>query len=178
MTSRIYRTLLFHASRLVPRGVLARDDRRVSGHPRRGRQRPFPDNDALSAAAREEWFAVTPADWREAFAHHPEIGDCASLQARFPDTAHLSLREQTVCRTRQTISSTLLPTATAPTGGSLATSSSSAPQARRRARCSRCYRRGSTTIPTQRSVSQQKSRQRSPRCDLVANRQSGEDETR
>jgi 2-oxo-4-hydroxy-4-carboxy-5-ureidoimidazoline decarboxylase len=48
----------------------------------------------LLAAAREEWFALTPSDWREAFAHHPKIGDRAALERRFAQTRHLSANEQ------------------------------------------------------------------------------------
>jgi 2-oxo-4-hydroxy-4-carboxy-5-ureidoimidazoline decarboxylase len=57
-------------------------------------QLPFASRDALLAAAREEWFALTPDEWREAFRHHPRIGDREALRARFPGTAHLSEREQ------------------------------------------------------------------------------------
>lgn len=57
-------------------------------------RRPFDRPDRLHAIAREEWFALAPADWREAFAHHPRIGDRASLRARFPHTADLSAAEQ------------------------------------------------------------------------------------
>jgi 2-oxo-4-hydroxy-4-carboxy-5-ureidoimidazoline decarboxylase len=57
-------------------------------------RRPFVSDDRLLALARDVWFNLTPDDWREAFAHHPRIGDRASLQARFPKTHHLSEREQ------------------------------------------------------------------------------------
>lgn len=57
-------------------------------------RRPFGDDERLQAAAREEWFALPPQDWLEAFAHHPQIGDRESLRARFPRTAHLSAAEQ------------------------------------------------------------------------------------
>ena len=56
--------------------------------------RPFGTTDILLSAARREWFALTPADWTEAFAHHPKIGDRESLRARFPATHQLSEREQ------------------------------------------------------------------------------------
>ena len=56
--------------------------------------RPFGSRDALLAAARREWAALTPYDWREAFSHHPQIGDVDSLRARFPATHHLSSTEQ------------------------------------------------------------------------------------
>jgi 2-oxo-4-hydroxy-4-carboxy-5-ureidoimidazoline decarboxylase len=57
-------------------------------------ERPFANDDHLLTAARRIWFALTPADWREAFAHHPKIGDVASLRARFAGTAQLSAAEQ------------------------------------------------------------------------------------
>jgi 2-oxo-4-hydroxy-4-carboxy-5-ureidoimidazoline decarboxylase len=57
-------------------------------------RRPFGSDDRLLAAAREDWFALAPDDWREAFSHHPRIGDRESLRARFPQTAHLSTAEQ------------------------------------------------------------------------------------
>jgi 2-oxo-4-hydroxy-4-carboxy-5-ureidoimidazoline decarboxylase len=57
-------------------------------------RRPFGGGGALLAAARDEWAALDPADWREAFSHHPQIGDVESLRARFPATHHLSAREQ------------------------------------------------------------------------------------
>jgi 2-oxo-4-hydroxy-4-carboxy-5-ureidoimidazoline decarboxylase len=57
-------------------------------------RRPFADQPALLAAARDEWEALGENDWREAFAHHPRIGDRASLERRFPTTAGLSAGEQ------------------------------------------------------------------------------------
>ena len=57
-------------------------------------RRPFGSRDALLEAAREEWWALSPDDWLEAFSHHPRIGDRAALAARFPATHHLSAREQ------------------------------------------------------------------------------------
>jgi 2-oxo-4-hydroxy-4-carboxy-5-ureidoimidazoline decarboxylase len=57
-------------------------------------RRPFRDRSTLQAAARDVWFALGEADWREAFGHHPRIGDRESLQRRFPATAHLSAHEQ------------------------------------------------------------------------------------
>ena len=57
-------------------------------------RRPFRDDDRLLAAAREVWFALDETDWREAFGHHPTIGDGAALRERFPQTAALSEQEQ------------------------------------------------------------------------------------
>jgi 2-oxo-4-hydroxy-4-carboxy-5-ureidoimidazoline decarboxylase len=56
--------------------------------------RPFGTTDILLSAARREWFALTPEDWKEAFTSHPKIGDREALRARFPATHHLSEREQ------------------------------------------------------------------------------------
>lgn len=57
-------------------------------------RRPFGSDAALQSAARDEWFALSEADWLEAFSHHPRIGDRASLAARFPSTHDLSATEQ------------------------------------------------------------------------------------
>ena len=56
--------------------------------------RPFCDDEALYQAARREWFALQPDDWKEAFAQHPRIGDREQLRARFPATRQLSESEQ------------------------------------------------------------------------------------
>jgi 2-oxo-4-hydroxy-4-carboxy-5-ureidoimidazoline decarboxylase len=57
-------------------------------------RRPFGNDARLLFAARTEWFGLTEADWLEAFSHHPQIGDRASLAARFPATHDLSAKEQ------------------------------------------------------------------------------------
>jgi 2-oxo-4-hydroxy-4-carboxy-5-ureidoimidazoline decarboxylase len=57
-------------------------------------RRPFGGDEALFAAARVEWFALTESDWMEAFSQHPRIGDREGLRARFPLTHHLSEAEQ------------------------------------------------------------------------------------
>ena len=57
-------------------------------------RRPFGGDARLLRAARIEWFGLTEADWLEAFSHHPQIGDRASLAARFPATHDLSAKEQ------------------------------------------------------------------------------------
>src|SRR5919108_1216550 len=38
-------------------------------------RRPFGSRDALLAVARDEWFSLGESDWREAFSHHPKIGE-------------------------------------------------------------------------------------------------------
>jgi 2-oxo-4-hydroxy-4-carboxy-5-ureidoimidazoline decarboxylase len=57
-------------------------------------RRPFGSREGLRHAAHEEWFALSPDDWREAFGHHPEIGGRDGPRARFAATEHLSAREQ------------------------------------------------------------------------------------
>ena len=57
-------------------------------------RRPFGGDARLLRAARIEWFGLTEADWLEAFSHHPRIGDRSALEARFPQTHHLSAKEQ------------------------------------------------------------------------------------
>jgi len=57
-------------------------------------RRPFGSTATLLASARDEWHGLTPDDWREAFAHHPKIGDRATLRAKFASTRHLAEQEQ------------------------------------------------------------------------------------
>lgn len=38
--------------------------------------------------------SLAPGEWREAFAHHPRIGDLESLKQRFAGTVDLASREQ------------------------------------------------------------------------------------
>ena len=57
-------------------------------------RRPFRDMQHLLVVADEVWNALTPDDWREAFSHHPKIGDIKDLRKRFPATAQLSEGEQ------------------------------------------------------------------------------------
>jgi 2-oxo-4-hydroxy-4-carboxy-5-ureidoimidazoline decarboxylase len=57
-------------------------------------RRPFGSRDALLTAAQEEWDRLTENDWREAFTHHPKIGDRSALRERFPATHTRSAREQ------------------------------------------------------------------------------------
>jgi 2-oxo-4-hydroxy-4-carboxy-5-ureidoimidazoline decarboxylase len=56
--------------------------------------RPFGKRERLFAAADAAWSGLLPEDWLEAFAHHPPIGDKASLRARFADTRRWAESEQ------------------------------------------------------------------------------------
>jgi len=57
-------------------------------------RRPFVDERALYAAAEDAWWGLDEADWREAFAHHPKIGDKEALRARFASTRTWAAGEQ------------------------------------------------------------------------------------
>ena len=56
--------------------------------------RPFGTTESALQAARDAWFALEPADWIEAFGHHPRIGDRDALRRKFASTRELSEREQ------------------------------------------------------------------------------------
>ncbi len=58
------------------------------------RLRPFESDDALFEAAGWIWWGLAPADWLEAFAAHPRIGDRDAMRARFAATSAWSAREQ------------------------------------------------------------------------------------
>jgi 2-oxo-4-hydroxy-4-carboxy-5-ureidoimidazoline decarboxylase len=58
------------------------------------RRRPFGSLQAILTAARDVWWALEPSDWREAFSHHPKIGDRDALRSRFAATRALSESEQ------------------------------------------------------------------------------------
>ena len=57
-------------------------------------RRPFVNLNHIVGIAAAIWMSLTPDDWREAFTHHPRIGDLESLQRRFAGTADLASREQ------------------------------------------------------------------------------------
>jgi 2-oxo-4-hydroxy-4-carboxy-5-ureidoimidazoline decarboxylase len=58
------------------------------------KRRPFGGLTRLLSASEDCWRALAPDDWREAFSHHPKIGDRDLSQARFAATRHLSEAEQ------------------------------------------------------------------------------------
>jgi 2-oxo-4-hydroxy-4-carboxy-5-ureidoimidazoline decarboxylase len=57
-------------------------------------RRPFPSSSQMLEIARERWEALGPGQWREAFSHHPKIGDLASLERKYAASAALASREQ------------------------------------------------------------------------------------
>jgi 2-oxo-4-hydroxy-4-carboxy-5-ureidoimidazoline decarboxylase len=57
-------------------------------------RRPFASTADLLAAADEVWAGLDRADWLEAFAAHPRIGDLDGLRKKFAATADWSAGEQ------------------------------------------------------------------------------------
>ena len=61
-------------------------------------QRPFASRDDACATARRAWLALTPADWLEAFDHHPRIGERSAergvVAQDFSPASAISAREQ------------------------------------------------------------------------------------
>ncbi len=56
----------------------------------------FPAEDLVEVLedAEEEWYKCNREDWKEAFAHHPKIGDVGSLKNNFASTAQWASSEQ------------------------------------------------------------------------------------
>jgi len=58
-------------------------------------QFPFASAENLVAGATTTWYSICgEVDYREAFTHHPKIGDSKSLQEKFASTQHLAGAEQ------------------------------------------------------------------------------------
>jgi len=57
-------------------------------------QFPFASAAALYEAAGRVWYGLGEADWREAFTHHPKIGDVKALKEKFASTAAWAAGEQ------------------------------------------------------------------------------------
>jgi len=59
------------------------------------KQFPFNDETELLYKSQDVWYKeCNEADWREAFTHHPKIGDLKSLTEKFASTMHLAGSEQ------------------------------------------------------------------------------------
>src|SRR5882757_6463418 len=56
----------------------------------------FPADDLVELLedAEEQWYKCSEEDWKEAFAHHPKIGDIESLKKKFSSTAQWASGEQ------------------------------------------------------------------------------------
>ncbi len=55
---------------------------------------PVTTAERLYQQARTVWFGLAETDWHEAFQHHPQIGDVASLKEKFAGTSHWAAAEQ------------------------------------------------------------------------------------
>jgi 2-oxo-4-hydroxy-4-carboxy-5-ureidoimidazoline decarboxylase len=55
---------------------------------------PADDMVELLEDAEEQWWKCSEVDWKEAFAHHPKIGDIDSLKKKFAPTAAWASGEQ------------------------------------------------------------------------------------
>ncbi|HEX7846500.1 MAG TPA: 2-oxo-4-hydroxy-4-carboxy-5-ureidoimidazoline decarboxylase [Chitinophagaceae bacterium] len=55
---------------------------------------PAEDLVELLEDAEEQWWLCSEADWKEAFTHHPKIGDIDSLKKKFASTANWASNEQ------------------------------------------------------------------------------------
>lgn len=62
-------------------------------------RRPFHSRDDLMTAADRIWQGLEPSEWKDAFGHHPRIGDLESLKERFGSTATWAEGEQLGVRT-------------------------------------------------------------------------------
>ncbi len=56
--------------------------------------RPFASWSEIATTADRIWAGLGPADWLEAFSHHPMIGDLESLRAKFASTSAWAQSEQ------------------------------------------------------------------------------------
>lgn len=56
--------------------------------------RPFTNGAQVDATSESLWGMLTETDWREAFAHHPKIGDIDSLRSKFATTRTWASGEQ------------------------------------------------------------------------------------
>src|SRR5437016_2410513 len=57
-------------------------------------RRPFESQAQLLQAADQVWSDLSDDDWREAFSHHPQIGDIDGLRKKFASTANWASGEQ------------------------------------------------------------------------------------
>jgi 2-oxo-4-hydroxy-4-carboxy-5-ureidoimidazoline decarboxylase len=60
--------------------------------------RPFSSYKELLQQSEMIWKRLSAEDWKEAFSHHPKIGDLESLQKKFASTASWAAHEQSGVR--------------------------------------------------------------------------------
>jgi 2-oxo-4-hydroxy-4-carboxy-5-ureidoimidazoline decarboxylase len=56
--------------------------------------RPFSSTEQLFQTAETIWRSLGPSDWKEAFLHHPKIGNIKGLREKFESTGDLAASEQ------------------------------------------------------------------------------------
>jgi OHCU decarboxylase len=72
-------------------------------------RRPYESLDAVLAAADDTWWSLDPTDWREAFAHHPRIGERTSAAPQDERARDWSSAEQAnVSTTHETVRDALV----------------------------------------------------------------------
>ena len=69
---------------------------------------PADSMEELLEQAEEIWYECSEDDWKEAFAHHPKIGDVGSLTKKFASTAQWASGEQSGVNTATTETITAL----------------------------------------------------------------------
>ena len=57
-------------------------------------RRPFESSEELFRITHKVWWSLSESDWKEAFTHHPKIGDIESLRKKFAGTAGWAAGEQ------------------------------------------------------------------------------------
>lgn len=57
-------------------------------------RRPFKDEGHLRHVAVGAWYNLPPEEWKNAFLHHPKIGDIEALRTKFATTSEWSSKEQ------------------------------------------------------------------------------------
>lgn len=55
---------------------------------------PFASIEGLKNESDKIWFSLSEKDWKEAFSHHPKIGDIKSLEKKFASTKQWATGEQ------------------------------------------------------------------------------------
>jgi len=58
------------------------------------KQSPFSSLEELKSASDRIWFSLSEDDWKEAFSHHPKIGDVENLEKKFASTSVWAEGEQ------------------------------------------------------------------------------------
>lgn len=90
--------MTLHEFNILPKEHLAEELFRCCGsHSWVQRMLPFvPAEDMVELLedAEEQWWKCSEDDWKEAFKHHPKIGDVDSLKKRFTATAQWASGEQ------------------------------------------------------------------------------------